>query len=404
MKTTYSLITAFTTAALLLSAPALGAPDGKRAAKPKRVKASTVKASLKEAAACPMLHPARCPALKELVELGHGAAPALMSQLARKDSKTRTAAIQALGHMRYTDAGKRILLLTSDKDRMVKLAAISAVGRLKPKGAVEALARLLGGEDINQKLITAIALAETGSAGAVQPLLGLLSHYHPKVKAAACRALGSLKDPRATLSIATLIADPVTKLPARMAAVRALGALGDSNGAPILLLAAGDPEVNVRKAAIESLAMLGDARAVPALSLLLKDEAVTFEVTGALGSIGDSAGLGALLRVATEGRADERIMEKTFWALGELKAASTVKALLPFLASEDPKVLVWTLDALGRLQDESSVRSLIDALEHQEIAVKEMAAWALQEIAGVNLGTDQKKWDEWFYDNPANNP
>ena len=72
-----------------------------------------------------------------------------------------------------------------------------------------------------------------------------------------------------------------------------------------------------------------------------------------------------------------------------------------FLAAKDTQLILWTCDALGRNGSDSAVQPLIDTLNNEDEEVKKMAAWALQKITGVNLGTDVERWEKWFFARPG---
>lgn len=369
----------------------------------KPVPVKKVRPLVTEAGECTMLHPQRCEALKAVVALGPGAGPALVTLLGDKKPEVRAAAAAAAGHLKVEAAGPRLLQLIEDKDARVRMAAITATGRVRAEGAVSALSKALGTEDVNEKLVTTVALGETGSAAAFTPLVSQLTHFHPKVKAAAARALASLGDKRATGYLAVMLADPAVRWPAKRAACDALGKLADPDGVAMLLMMTGHDELKVRLSAIHALGAIGDARAAGALGLLLRQPALAMPCAVAIGRIKSADALPALIRVVTERAHASEVIEKAFWAVGEIHSPSAVTALLPMLDDADPRIALWAADALGRIGDERAAEPLLDALRRDEQEVKEMAAWALQQLSGINLGLDIERWEGWVYA-PERNP
>jgi len=356
-----------------------------------------VKKLVKKSADCPVLHASRCPALASLVGHKEAAAPALMSLLRSAKPAYRAVAATSLGVIGYRPAGKKVMRLLEDPKETVQHAAIIATGRLAPEGAILGLARVAGREDLNRRVLATTALGLTRQAAAVTPLLRLLGDPHPKVKANAARALAAVGNSRATMSLAAILADPVARAPVRQAIAESLGRLGDPEAVPILLQATGETEPAVRKAAVVSLGQLKDARAVSALSLLVKDPELTEIAIRSMGHIGHVDALPSLLRITKETSTTHLTLELAFWAIGEIKSEATVAALKPYLAAEDDQIVRWACDALGRVHLPSSTQALIDTLHHRSKDVREMAAWALQQLTGVNLGTDIARWEEWFY-------
>ena len=382
---------------IMLCAPASLA--GRKAVTPpaKPIKTKALKALVKAAESCPALNRARCEALATIVGHKEAAAPGLMALLRSKKASYRTIAATSLGSIGYGPAGKAVLPLLKDPEVSVQHAAIIATGRLAPEGAVRALSRIVGSEDLNLRVLATTALGLTGKAAAVTTLMRLLENNHPKVQTNAVRALGAIGNTRATMTLATLLADPVTRSPVRLAAAEALGRIGDPEAVPILLQATGEREAQIRKAAVVSLGWLADARAVSALTLLIKEPELTEVAMKAIGQIGHVDGLASLLRIIKEPGTDPIRLKQAFWAAGEIKSESTVAAMKTYLVAEDKQIVRWACDALGRVRLPSAIQSLIDTLHHDDRDTKEMAAWALQQLTGVNLGTDISRWEEWYY-------
>jgi len=117
----------------------------------------------------------------------------------------------------------------------------------------------------------------------------------------------------------------------------------------------------------------------------------------ALGHIGHRDGLASLLRVTKEPGTDPITVKQAFWAIGEIKEEPTVTALKPYLKAKDKQIVRWACDALGRVKRPAAIPSLIDTLHHEDRDTREIAGWALQQITGVNLGSDLARWEEWFY-------
>ena len=373
------------------------AKSGKKAPPPKPLSSKALKALVKEAASCTVLHGSRCEPLATIVRHREAAGPALMSFLRSKNPTYRAIAVSGLGTIGYGPAGKKVMALIDDSDASVQQAAVMATGRLAAQGAVRRLARSAGREDLNLRVLATTALGLTHQAAAVTPLMRLLADPHPKVQAHAARALGAIGNTRPTMAMAALLADPVTRLPVRQAITEALGRLGDPQAVPILLQATGETDPDIREAALVSLGQLKDARAVSALALFTREPALVEVAIRALGQIGHIDGLPSLLRITKEPGTDPITVKQAFWALGEIKSESTVAALKPYLASKDDQTVQWTCDALGRIRLPSATQSLIDTLNHADQNTRDMAAWALQQLTGVNLGSDVERWEQWFY-------
>ena len=383
---------------LLMSTLLVGVPGESYARRaPTKPTLAGVKAQVGEATECKALAPVRCRALKKIIDMGSEANDLVAQVMVESESRHRQVAIVALGHMDAKEHAEKLPGLITDRDRGVREAAITAIGRLQPPNAVDVLARAIGAENVNEKLVAAVALGRTKSPGAVDPLLAALDHYHPKVKMSVVRSLGFLGDRRATMPLAEMLADPVHVAPVRRLVCESLGRIGDPRALGMLLQVLGDPDQTVRVKAITALGQLKDDRAIPALQLLMRNDGLAEACALALGQIADPAGLPALLRALKERRLPKDVLKKTFWAVGSISSPSSTTALKGFLKDEDTDFVLWATDGLGRLRDSRSTEALLQVLRRDEVELKEMAAWALQQISGKNLGTDVERWEQWVY-------
>ena len=194
-----------------------------------------------------------------------------------------------------------------------------------------------------------------------------------------------------------MLADPVHRTPVRLAVVEALGLLGNTTAVPMLLLALGDGSEKVRIEAIQSLGRLKDPRAVPALSLLLRENGLALHIARALMTMGHSEAQPALIRAIRTPDLNREAREACFTALGSLGSKSTVPALTPFLAVEDLEIARWAASALGRVGHRDAAEQLLDAMRRDDPALRDMSAWALQQISGKKLGQDPEIWKKWVF-------
>jgi len=320
-----------------------------------------------------------------------------MAALGAKDKGRVAAALAALRARGHEAAGVWALQRLDDPDARLRREAILTVGALHPEGAVEALSRLLVSGDVTLQALAAHALGQTRSPAAVEPLVRALATPAPRVQASALRGLGAVGDERATLAVAAVLADPKARRLARVAACNALGDIGDRRAVPMLVLALGHPSPIVARAAAVSLGRLGDARAAVPLGLALRRPRVALAAARALGRLRARAGVSHALRALRKRRLSPEVMKALFWAVGEMGGRDALFGLLPFLKDSDPKVVVWAAAALGRTHNVEAGEALLEALKRDEPEVKEMAAWALQEISGQPLGQDVERWEQWVH-------
>jgi HEAT repeat protein len=139
-----------------------------------------------------------------------------------------------------------------------------------------------------------------------------------------------------------------------------------------------DKDENVREQAAEALGEIRDATGVPALidALKDKDENVREQVARALGNIGDAAAVPALIEALKN--ADEHVRMYAASALGKFGDATAVPALMEALKDENRIVRGLTTEALEQIGDVAAVPALIKALKDKD--VRKQAANALGKI------------------------
>ena len=140
-----------------------------------------------------------------------------------------------------------------------------------------------------------------------------------------------------------------------------------------------------------------DPRAIPALSLLLREPKLAFSVARALMNMGHSEAQPALIRAIRTPELGREAIEASFTALGSIGSKSTVSALTPYLSGDDLEVARWAASALGRIAHRSAAEPLLDAMRREDPALRDMSAWALQQISGKKLGQDPEVWKKWVF-------
>ena len=123
----------------------------------------------------------------------------------------------------------------------------------------------------------------------------------------------------------------------------------------------------LRVAAIEALGILGDSTAVQPLRTML-DETANFRLQGAL--------------VTALGR------------IGDRRAAVDLMQVLR--SAFDPALRASAAEALGRIGGETAVPLLIEVLRRDTPAVRRQAADALGSLTGESWGTDADAWRRWW--------
>jgi HEAT repeat protein len=324
--------------------------------------------------------------------------------LGHRAPEIRTRSAQILGQIGCPEAIEVLRDFLGDDEPEVRLAAansLAALGedkwqdrvsgddkdfaRLSASGDSVALSPLLAGlkshkEDTRRT--AAWGLGDLGEKAAVDPLIDVLRSDSPCVQAAAARSLGELRAPAAVeplLHALTGINDVV-----RAAAARGLGVLGDPRGVGTLIkILTGKSNPDVCLAAVEALGHLGDRQAARALEGLAShsDGAIRTAVATSLGQIGDNGAVHTLTEMLCD-IPDVRVAAAA--SLASLGFPQWQKTICGdpcdfdrLRACDDPRafeVLVFALSkgrpdasasaaaALGRTKDSRAVGPLLEAL------------------------------------------
>lgn len=211
------------------------------------------------------------------------------TRLSSSDTETRRDAVLRLGALKRPEGSRVAAAALNDSSPIVRATAVHALGALDGNEAATLLLPLLQKDkDEFVRREVAYALGQTKSRHSTNALIvALAQDKSAAVRAAAAIALGEIGDATAVPALALIIvrrasdaqldaasnAQGSTKFRrekdefVRRSAARALGQLKDSRATPALVIALGDKNSSddLKREAALSLGNIGDARAVPAL-------------------------------------------------------------------------------------------------------------------------------------------
>ena len=147
-----------------------------------------------------------------------------------------------------------------------------------------------------------------------------------------------------------------------------------------LMVAAKDPEVEVRRAALQSLARYEDRTTIPAFREALKDPDAEIRSTAieALADLKDRNSVGDIAALLKD--ENKEIRRSAANALGELPSKSVINELVAAMKDEDAEVRASAIRALTEIKDPSVVGPLTSALSDQNADVRAKAIEALHEL------------------------
>jgi len=233
---------------------------------------------------------------------------------------------------------ERLVPALEDKDSRMREAAAKALGRMRDPRAVDPLVNALGDPMDGVRDAAAVALKNLNEP------LGERIYESLKGSSKAWEELARINDPRAVAPL-----------------VKALGAW----------------DVNVRANAARTLRKLGDTRAVEPLIKAMGDKSpiVRGSAAWALHEFGDRRAVDPMVKALSD--TEESIREAAAWTLGKLKDPRAVEPLILALKDWFFKVREAAAYTLGGLGDPRAVVPLIDALGDTHGEVREAAAWSL---------------------------
>jgi HEAT repeat protein len=307
------------------------------------------------------------------------------------DPYERLAAVDDLADNSSHEALDLLLAATRDPTAEVALAAVTALGDRGDVRAVPRLVATLTHPDADIGFAAEEALLKIGPM-ATGRLTASLDPRQPASSARVAEVLGRLGDPDAVPALITAISPPFPE-GVNIAAVAALGQLGDARAAaplvaaladrrsivpytataallgigqaavPPLIERLDDTDPDVAGMAAETLGRLGDARAVAPLVARLGDrenDAVRMTAATALGRIGDPRAVGPLITTLSDEFAVVR--RKASEALVRI-GPGAVAGLVEELASPDADQVVRVCDILGAIGAEGAVDPLVVTLD-----------------------------------------
>ena len=273
--------------------------------------------------------------------------------------------------------GRRILDAISACDSGDLRAVVTVLGWLRGEAVHRALARLLGQPDVRSEAIESIVRQDTGI---VDVLVEQLDAADLDTQLAAIVALGRLGDRRATPAIASVLGGPRD---IAVAAASALARIGDlsAHGALVALLAHQDAAV--RQAAIGALNSLGHpSLAAHVVSLLESDDAMLRESAVRIaGYFGYAEAVDALLARTSD--PVEGVRRAAVEHLPFLEDPRALLALAAAAGDPSPKVRAAAAQALAHVAPASAEAPLLAASADADAWVR---YYAVRALGGLDLG------------------
>ncbi|MBK9123061.1 MAG: HEAT repeat domain-containing protein [Chloroflexi bacterium] len=268
-------------------------------------------------------------------------------------AKVRRHVAQAFGYNLDPKSVPDLVKLLADPDDDVQAAAVEALAAIADPSAFNYVLPLLRRSSSTAILQNACkALGAFGDARAVDPLIDMLNSEHISVVQQAALALARLKASQAAPALRKKLSVPDHG--AMSTIIEVLGRLNDRESVSHLLrLFSTEPASKTQDCIVEALRRIASPEAVPMLceKLVSKDERspdFRARVAAALGAIGDTRAIPALLEAITKEAHEETY---TYNALRE--------ALLKLGHTDIPEPAYFAEDVDSRLND-TNIEDFID--------------------------------------------
>jgi HEAT repeat protein len=216
---------------------------------------------------------ARREARDEILAMGPGALPALITHMESPEMAVRWEAVNILGYLGDPRGIDPLLERTlSDDNPHPRWRAIWAVGAVNDGSAARRVwERLQSGElGEAQRWNAAVVLSNLVDERVLPLIREGLGHADAWRRWEAVNALGRIHSEGDAASLAPLLADPAASV--QRETVMTLGRIGDAAAVDVLIEALGNPDPELRWRAAMSLERAGDPRALPAIEALLESE------------------------------------------------------------------------------------------------------------------------------------
>lgn len=304
----------------------------------------------------------------------------------------RGAALNGLVKAEPEKALERVIQAFTGKDADLALVAAGFVRDLKADGATQAFAALIGEAPAATQGVLIDALADRGDAAAHDAVAKALNSGDEYVKLAAVRALGKIGNQDDTAKLAALAADAGGDL--KRAAETSLNTLPGAGVDEDLAALAANSDAKLRSAAITALT---ERRAVGVRSELMKllndgDDDTRAEVYAALEVLCDETDMSILLKKLSANLypKDVPMLEKVIMAVcnripDESKRAAAVTEELAKSAGTEHRVSL--LHILGGVPTKESLDAIRDAMATDDArvrlsAVETLSAWPTDATVG----------------------
>ena len=293
----------------------------------------------------------------------------LIATLKDDDAHVRASAVMALSESPDPKAIPALIQAVNDSDIKVSASAVTALAAIHDPRSVDALFNAVLSKNLYTKLQAIMAVGKLDDPRALPILRNTLNTGEPVFQWAAMTALAAKRDREAIPTIVKLTNVINTNKQQRslgLAAIKALGDIGDRQGITQLLIVLGnETDPQVQEMVITSLGKIGDGRVLPSLLPFLNSTNLSVQQSTviALGQCQDKRATDALLELAKKHNLPVALRVNILWALGEIKDKKAIRLIINILDDMNPGIPEAAATALGTIGDDDAIDPLVTALK-----------------------------------------
>lgn len=276
-----------------------------------------------------------------LCSLGHPALPGRLAALLQAGSpRLREAGVKIAGYFADPASLGPLLALAHDPDESVRRAAIEQLALFDDASQDTGVLGVLAGmfdapSSPTERAAVARALAHVDATAAIPALRRAFADQDPWVRYYAARSAGHVRRAETVATLVELaLGDPVP--PVRIAAIEALGAIGDPAGLEALVPLASDPDCTIVRPALGALELLHGRETIDLLldALHVTDRACRLAALEVLARRADAAPVpDVAAQVAAQARDDDdRVRAAAVDALARLARNGSEDAVAALIA------------------------------------------------------------------------
>jgi HEAT repeat protein len=324
------------------------------------------------------------------------------AQLTAPEPGLRAQAVKTLGEFAPPDAAQLIVSRLSDAEWPVTEKVEEALVRLKDPATADALLACLGEPRMRTAAVRALgALRERRAASHCIAFLET-EWKDPDLRAACMDALGEIGDPAAVPVLLAALRDdhswPGDRGYCTAAhAARALGQLKARQAIGPITRCLQEPPNPGRGAMITALGMIGDVHVLDTVSRFQQDADVYVRMAALTASVrlGQAEEFPRLVVLAQEEK-DIQVRMAVMQAVATLEEPQVNAQLLAWTRDTDLQLVNCAIVFLAQRREQRVVPLLLERLTRHELYERTAAAEWLRVISGQDFGLDTARWLTWW--------